>query len=57
MLDLWLQLEGKGLTFIDLLLIHLFVLIGQNFDNKIRRDHGKIFHERYIYESVDDSLS
>ena len=25
----------------------------QNFDSKIRRDRGKISHERCIYESVD----
>ena len=26
----------------------------QNFDFKIRREHGKISYERRVYESVDD---
>ena len=35
-----------------------FVQFGQNFYFKIRRDNGKIFYERRVYESVDDkSLS
>ena len=34
------------------------VQFSQNFDFKIRKDHGKISFERRIYESVDDkSLS
>ena len=39
--------------------VNILVQFGQNnFDFKIRRDHGKISYERRVYESVDDrSLS
>ena len=34
------------------------VQFDQNFDLKIRRDHGKNSYESHVYESVDDrSLS
>ena len=38
--------------------MHELIQFDQNFDFKIRRDHGKISYERRVYESVDDmSLS
>ena len=38
--------------------VNELVQFGQNFDFKIRRDHGKISYESRVYESVDErSLS